>query len=362
MSAVAVERLRQTAAFWSANLVPQWCTAIDETNVRWLLGSGSANVPMARLDEVVTLTTVVGAAFGGTGQSSYTIGDILYASGATALSKLSDVATGNALISGGAATAPAWGKIGLTTHVSGTLAAGNGGTGVATLTGIAKGNGTSAFTAAVAGTDYLAPTGNGGALTGFTSGQVTGALGYTPAHNGPNSDITSLAGLTTALSIAQGGTGAATAAAALTALGAAASGANADITSLGAIPRSTWTPVLSFGGGSTGLTYSVQLGSIVRLGKLRVASFEIALSAVGSSTGAAKIDGLPDAATGISGLVVVNFYSGMASMSAALMCYLTASGTTINLDQMGAAAISALTNANFTNSTNIFGTAIYLVT
>jgi hypothetical protein len=33
-----------------------------------------------------------------------------------------------------------------------------GGTGVGTLTGIAKGNGTSAFTAAVAGTDYTSPT------------------------------------------------------------------------------------------------------------------------------------------------------------------------------------------------------------
>jgi hypothetical protein len=54
----------------------------------------------------------------------------LYASGATALSKLADVATGNALISGGVGVAPSYGKIGLTTHVSGTLAVGNGGTGL----------------------------------------------------------------------------------------------------------------------------------------------------------------------------------------------------------------------------------------
>ncbi len=67
---------------------------------------------------------------GGTGQSSYAIGDILYASGATALSKLADVATGNALLSGGVGTAPSWGKIGLTTHVSGVLGGTNGGTGV----------------------------------------------------------------------------------------------------------------------------------------------------------------------------------------------------------------------------------------
>ncbi|WP_404609737.1 glycosyl hydrolase family 28-related protein [Caballeronia udeis] len=45
------------------------------------------------------------------------------------------------------------------------------------------------------------------------------ALGYTPAHSGANSDITSLSALSTALSIGQGGTGQTTAAAALAALG-----------------------------------------------------------------------------------------------------------------------------------------------
>jgi hypothetical protein len=35
-----------------------------------------------------------------------------------------------------------------------TIAVANGGTGATTLTGLVKGNGTSAFTAAVAGTDY----------------------------------------------------------------------------------------------------------------------------------------------------------------------------------------------------------------
>jgi hypothetical protein len=72
---------------------------------------------------------------GGTGNSSYTVGDLLYASGSTTLSKLADVATGNSLISGGVGVAPSWGKVGLTTHVSGTLPVANGGTGVTTSTG-----------------------------------------------------------------------------------------------------------------------------------------------------------------------------------------------------------------------------------
>jgi hypothetical protein len=97
---------------------------------------------------------IVPPAKGGTGLSTYARGDILYAGSAnpTALSKLPVAASGNVLISG---TDPSWGKVGLTTHVSGTLAVGSGGTGATTLSGILKGNGTSAFTAATAGTDYV---------------------------------------------------------------------------------------------------------------------------------------------------------------------------------------------------------------
>lgn len=92
--------------------------------------------------------TAVAADKGGTGQVTYTVGDILYASGAAALAKLAAVAVGNVLISGGVGAAPSWGKVALTTHVSGTLPVANGGTGAVTLTGYVKGNGTGAMTAA----------------------------------------------------------------------------------------------------------------------------------------------------------------------------------------------------------------------
>ena len=84
---------------------------------------------------LLNLPIPVTANYGGTGQSSYTTGDILYASSATALSNLSDVAVGNALISGGVGVAPSWGKIALSgsaAAVTGTLPVGNGGTGTAT--------------------------------------------------------------------------------------------------------------------------------------------------------------------------------------------------------------------------------------
>jgi hypothetical protein len=66
----------------------------------------------------------------------------------------------------------------------------------------------------------------GGPGGGANYQNVVAALGYTPAHNGANSDITSLTGLTTPLSVSQGGTGSGTAAGALSSLGGVASVSN----------------------------------------------------------------------------------------------------------------------------------------
>lgn len=90
----------------------------------------SSTLPNAVQDNITRLGTIanvgapIGATFGGTGQSSWAQGDILYASAVNTLAKLAAVATGNALISG---TTPSWGKIALTTHVSGQLPLANGG-------------------------------------------------------------------------------------------------------------------------------------------------------------------------------------------------------------------------------------------
>ena len=79
--------------------------------------------------------TAVTTPLGGTGFSSYAVGDLIYADTTTSFAKLPDVAVGNALISGGIDAAPSWGKIGAATHISGTLPVANGGTGVTASTG-----------------------------------------------------------------------------------------------------------------------------------------------------------------------------------------------------------------------------------
>lgn len=106
----------------------------------------SATVQVSIANLTPGLSTIT-AAKGGTGQTSYAVGDLLYASASTTLSKLADVATGNALISGGVTTAPSWGKVGLTTHVSGTLPTANGGTNLTSFTanGVVYASSTSAL-------------------------------------------------------------------------------------------------------------------------------------------------------------------------------------------------------------------------
>ena len=143
---------------------------------------------------------------GGTGLTAYTTGDIIYASATNTLSTLADVATGNALISGGVSTAPSWGKIGLTTHVSGTLPTANGGTNLTSFTsgGAVYATSTSVLTTgtlpiASGGTGLSSTPSNGeldiGNGTGFTRAALTQGTGIT-ITNGAGSIAVANAGVT----------------------------------------------------------------------------------------------------------------------------------------------------------------------
>lgn len=166
--------------------------AISFRNNKWQTWSGSAWSDLAATYAISisgsasSVTSTVTVDKGGTNISSYTIGDLLYASGATALSKLAGVATGNVLLSGGIATAPSWGKIDLSTHTNSTmLPVTKGGLGTSAITGLVKGTGT-AYEAAVAGTDYAAashthsylPTSGGTVVGNLTLSTGVFAIGH----------------------------------------------------------------------------------------------------------------------------------------------------------------------------------------
>lgn len=124
--------------------------------------------PSTATSGAVTVAGTLANTNGGTGQSSaFTQYGITYASTTTVLATTA-AGTSTTVLHGNASGAPTFGAVSLTADVSGTLPVGNGGSGAATLTGVLKGNGTSAFTAATAGTDYVAP----GTATTFTALQT----------------------------------------------------------------------------------------------------------------------------------------------------------------------------------------------
>jgi len=156
--------------------IPSWATPASGGVTTISFGS-TGLTPSTATSGAVSVAGTLGATNGGTGQSSYTTGDLLYASSTTALSKLADVATGNALISGGVGVAPSYGKIGLTTHVSGTLPVGNGGLGITTTPTngqIPIGNGTNYVAATITAGTGITVANTSGAITISSSGGGTG--------------------------------------------------------------------------------------------------------------------------------------------------------------------------------------------
>lgn len=117
--------------------------------------------------------------------------------------------------------------------------------------------------------------------------------------------------------------------------------------------ESTWTPALTFGGGSTGLTYSSRSGTYVRIGNTVFIICSITLSAKGSSTGVARVTGLPFSTAVTPGNV--QYYSNMTNITGQFT-FLTNNGggaTTADLVICGTTGVALAANTNFTNTSTL---------
>ena len=130
-----------------------------------------------------------------------------------------------------------------------------------------------------------------------------------------------------------------------------------------ALEAGTFTPTLTFGGAAVGLTYSKQVGRWQRIGNRVFFTALVILSAKGSSTGNAVLNGLP-----VAGEATVDNYqmlpvrpSSLVSTSGSIVALLTAGGTTLAIAQTTTGTTTNLTDANFNNTSQILISGSYEV-
>ena len=133
--------------------------------------------------------------------------------------------------------------------------------------------------------------------------------------------------------------------------------ASTDANTLDDYEEGTFTPVLNFAGGTTGITYTTQAGRYTKIGRIVSVSIYILLSSKGSSTGAAGISGLPFTAAPTGGgqnqSGSIGYYGSFSVLTGVPMIRADSGTTNLAFAQSGAASAGGVTDTNFTN-TSVF--------
>ena len=209
----------------------------------------------------------------------------------------------------------------LATGVTGTLPVANGGTGATTLTGIVKGSGTSALTAAVAGTDYQAP------ITLTTTGTGAATLSGTtltiPTYSLPIANITNLGGVKV--------------------------GSNLNVDASGVLTANINAGTLT----GTTLASNVVNSSLTSVGTLTSGTISLTTDIVTSGNLKAGAITYPNTA-GTNGQVLTSTGSGTLTWTTSTADAGTLTGTTLNSTVTG----SSLTSVGTLNSATVNGKVI----
>jgi hypothetical protein len=164
--------------------VPAWA-APAVSGVTSFQTSLSGLTPSTSTTGAVTLAGTLGAASGGTGITSYTTGDIIYASGTTTLTALGAGTSSYVLTSNGAGAAPSWQAA---PAASGVTSISFGSTGLTPAT-------STSGAVTVAGTLGTANGGTGSTSTTFVN-LTTNVTGTLPITNGGSGQTTAAAAIT----------------------------------------------------------------------------------------------------------------------------------------------------------------------
>ena len=175
----------------------------SKIKVDQIVGSTGSTVTIPT-GQTLTIVDGVPVASGGTGLASFTAGDVLYATGSTTLAKLAKGTAEQVLAMNSGATAPDWGSVDLT--VLPTITVAKGGTNLSSFTAgdVLYATGATTLAKLAKGTTLQHLRMNAGATAPeWTAAPAAGGLvGYATASNISTSSIASTSAVSTGLSVA----------------------------------------------------------------------------------------------------------------------------------------------------------------
>lgn len=120
----------------------------------------------------------------------------------------------------------------------------------------------------------------------------------------------------------------------------------------------TFTPSITIGGASTGITYSVQLGRYTKIGRVVFVALQVTLTSKGALTGNVAVAGLPFASSPTPANQLVTRVNNVAGFTVP-MANVAVSATTCSISNFNGAVLASVTDANFTNTSVINLTGFY---
>jgi hypothetical protein len=126
-----------------------------------------------------------------------------------------------------------------------------------------------------------------------------------------------------------------------------------------------WVPVIGGSGGTSGQTYTAQVGRYIKIGKLVIASCYVVLSGKGTITTNVEIQGLPFPSETLANLNQIGgsiLFAALATNWISLVGFVQSASQVISINGIQAAGTSnanALATADITNTTQFMVTVMY---
>ena len=137
--------------------------------------------------------------------------------------------------------------------------------------------------------------------------------------------------------------------------------ASTDANTLDDYEEGTWTPAITFGGAAVGVTYTTQSGTYTKCGNVITISYDLILSAKGSSTGIVRITSLPfTSKSGITQSIPQPFSTGIVTATS-VGALITTADTTIQLQNAITNYSASLADTNVSATTRFSSTFQYIV-